>query len=575
MNKLTVLDIFCGAGGFSEGFRQQGFKIVQGVDSWQPAIDTFNHNFKLSCSKKNIKVFRKSIKEIEALPDTEIIIGSPPCVSFSHSNLSGKADKKSGVLLTEIFLRMVAVKKFKKGSKLKAWFMENVTNSTNYLNDYYTFKDLNLTRWAKSNGLSPNKKAIILDGNQLEVNSANHGAAQKRTRVISGELIERLSSKVLDGKLPVPPATHKAPSSEGNLPNYVSVGSIKKLLPSPNSKKSKRILSDPQYPSVKIAASALSDHFYDTGLYTCEWKLSKHLKTNHWYMGTMSFPENEENPSRTITATKIGSSREAIIYRSEFDRRGDGEYRTPTVREAACIMGFPITYQFKGSENTKWRLVGNAVSPSVSRAFAKELRSALGMPAIDQLTLEAAPNLDECENLNRFAEKVFDDPPKKNSNSRFRLHPFKSGNITVSLSNYDIKKNTKDIDKWFTSVQYGTGEGFPSLDFPGETYKVIEPIIESVEKGPEFLEIMHNGFSERLQNAEHLQELYVEHGFDDEKPGPVQLVRDIAAIIGKLDIGDATFPQETVCVFEGKKSVPLKQLFALYAMSKISDAANK
>ena len=88
--------------------------------------------------KKNIKDFRKSIKEIEALPDTEIIAGSPPCVSFSHSNLSGKADKKTGVLLTEIFLRIVAVKKFKRGSKLKAWFMENVMNSTNYLNDYYT-----------------------------------------------------------------------------------------------------------------------------------------------------------------------------------------------------------------------------------------------------------------------------------------------------------------------------------------------------------------------------------------------------------------------------------------------------
>ena len=29
----------------------------------------------------------------------------------------------------------------------------------------------------------------------------------------------------------------------------------------------------------------------------------------------------------------------------------------------ASIMGFPITFQFKGSEGIKWRLVGNAVCP--------------------------------------------------------------------------------------------------------------------------------------------------------------------------------------------------------------------
>jgi DNA (cytosine-5)-methyltransferase 1 len=31
-NKLKVIDFFCGAGGFSEGFRQMGYKIVYGFD---------------------------------------------------------------------------------------------------------------------------------------------------------------------------------------------------------------------------------------------------------------------------------------------------------------------------------------------------------------------------------------------------------------------------------------------------------------------------------------------------------------------------------------------------------------
>ena len=34
---MRVADFFCGGGGFSEGFRQAGFKIVFAVDKWEPA----------------------------------------------------------------------------------------------------------------------------------------------------------------------------------------------------------------------------------------------------------------------------------------------------------------------------------------------------------------------------------------------------------------------------------------------------------------------------------------------------------------------------------------------------------
>jgi DNA (cytosine-5)-methyltransferase 1 len=40
-----VLDLFCGAGGLSEGFRQAGYRIVGGVDSDPDAIATYSHNF--------------------------------------------------------------------------------------------------------------------------------------------------------------------------------------------------------------------------------------------------------------------------------------------------------------------------------------------------------------------------------------------------------------------------------------------------------------------------------------------------------------------------------------------------
>lgn len=563
MSAPTVIDFFCGAGGFSEGFRQQGFDIVLGIDRWEPAIKTFNHNFGLNCSPKNILDFEDSIEEIEKLPYTDIIIGSPPCVTFSSSNKSGKADKSLGVRLTEIFLRIVAVKKHQPNSILKAWFMENVSNSVNYLNDYYTFKDLNLSKWARKNKLSPNKKAIVLKDNQPEINSANYGSAQTRSRVISGEFIEK-------GNLIIPPPTHQSPDETGNLQKYITLGQIKGSMPAPNAAKSDRVVSDPLYPAIQIKLSELTDHFYDTGLYECEWKQSRFLKVNHPYMGKMSFPENEEKPSRTITATKIGTSREAIIYRSEFDRVGDGEYRTPTIRESASIMGFPITYQFLGSEGVKCKLIGNAVCPSVSRAFARLTRKELGLRAINSPIVRSTSNITGIENLNSFSPKPFVNPPKRNKGSRFRRHPFKDGNLTVTLSNYDIDKNEKAISKWVTSVQYGNGEGFPIYSYPNGYYKKIEPIIKELQNGKKFLHIMNNGFSEKIGKKNELQEMYESQRSIGNLLEPTELIEEVARLIEKLEVGKEEFVQNRRTIFKNKETVPVKQLFALYAINKIS-----
>ena len=71
MSKLTVIDFFCGAGGFSEGFRQKGFEIKKGYDNWQPAIDTFNHNFGTDSVVKNLLDFKESIEEIDLLPNLD------------------------------------------------------------------------------------------------------------------------------------------------------------------------------------------------------------------------------------------------------------------------------------------------------------------------------------------------------------------------------------------------------------------------------------------------------------------------------------------------------------------------
>lgn len=566
MNNLTVIDFFCGAGGFSEGFRQQGYRIISGYDHWKPAIETYNHNFGSGKGiLKNIIDFKVNVTEIENLPDTDVIIGSPPCVTFSSSNISGQADKKSGIELTQIFLRIVAVKKWKKNSKLKAWFMENVPSSIKHLGTEYTFEELGLGEWAIANKIGRSKVAIKLKGNQRIVNSADYGSAQKRERVIAGEII---SAK----KLVTPNPTHDK-TSKNNLSLWVPLKKIIECLPNPTNSNSYRKVTDPNYKEISIPIAHLTDHFYDTGLYECEWKQSKFLKVNHPYMGKMSFPENLEKPSRTITATKIGTSRETIIYKSEYNRFGNGQYRTPTVREAACIMGFPITFQFIGGETTKWRLVGNAVCPSVSRSFAGEVLKQLGKP-FKTIIFKKEVLLNENNNLNTFRKKKFGTPPLRNKGSRFRRHPFKDGNITVTLSNYFIDGDNKDTSKWITSVQYGNGDGFPTYYYSDDYYKELEHIITKLKNGSKFIEILNNGFSEKIGSSVQLQHLYEIQKSTDTLLEPTILIEEIANIVSRFLDEKDNFIQEGSIVFKNKDKVPMKQLFALYAINKISTTAN-
>jgi DNA (cytosine-5)-methyltransferase 1 len=76
--------------------------------------------------------------------------------------------------------------------------------------------------------------------------------------------------------------------------------------------------------------------------------------------------------------------------------------------------------------------------------------------------LNSKPKIDLVINLNSYNLSSFDKPPIKNQGSRFRRHAIKDGNLTVTLSNYDIENNPKSAEgKWFTSIQYGTGKGFP------------------------------------------------------------------------------------------------------------------
>lgn len=567
MADLTVLDFFCGAGGFSEGFRQEGFTILGGFDHWRPAIETFALNFGVGVQQVEILDFSRSIAAIEQLDDVDVLLGSPPCVNFSSSNRSGKADKTLGIELTKAFLKVVAVKKWKPNSRLKAWFMENVPRSLEHLPGAFTFTDLDLTEWAMSVGIDPSGKAITLSGNQFVLNSADYGAPQVRLRAITGEIVKT-------GEMVEPDKTHSnVPLSQ--LPPWRTLGSVIDSLPSPNTALRRGSVRDPLYNQLTIDVGSLTDHFYDTGIFEVDWRTSQYLKTNHPYMGRMSFPEDSDRPSRTVTATKIGSSREALVLASERNLNGNGQYRTPTVREAACLMGFPISYQFYGSEGTKWRLVGNAVSPNLSRALARVVLRTMNRPTHNEPIVSSDIDLQGVFNLNSGELRDYTQPPKKKAGCRFRRHPFKDGNITVTLSNYDIRAKEKTVGRWQCSVQYGTGEGFPSHSIPEQTFLDLERVIEETPEGPAFLKAINNGFLARVATGPEMQRLFEEQVSEGKYANPVRIIDDLRDLINELQVSGLLVQNGSIQPFPSKNSVPVKQLYALYAICRITSLANR
>lgn len=87
-----MLDLFCGAGGFPEGFRSVDCQIVGGVDHWKPAVDTFNCNFGLEREPAEILFYEKNVLLIEARPP-----GRP---QFLRTRMPGPTKRARGSLQT-------------------------------------------------------------------------------------------------------------------------------------------------------------------------------------------------------------------------------------------------------------------------------------------------------------------------------------------------------------------------------------------------------------------------------------------------------------------------------------------
>lgn len=137
---MRVVELFCGIGGMSLGFKRVGFHLVRGYDSWDAAIKV--HDANLTGSLQALKKIphragrRANLGRYDAekMPDLgdvltlapeiagfvpDIIVGGPPCQPFSSQ---GKrlGEKDPRAILTDAFAVIVAT------ARPRYFVMENV-----------------------------------------------------------------------------------------------------------------------------------------------------------------------------------------------------------------------------------------------------------------------------------------------------------------------------------------------------------------------------------------------------------------------------------------------------------------
>jgi DNA (cytosine-5)-methyltransferase 1 len=120
LSHYTFVDLFCGAGGMTQGFVQAGFQPLASVEMTPIASATHQKNFPRCqhfCGDIASFDSQKCLEKIGA-PEVHLVVGGPPCQGFSVAGKRDPNDPRNH--LFREFIRVV--------SEIKPWYivMENV-----------------------------------------------------------------------------------------------------------------------------------------------------------------------------------------------------------------------------------------------------------------------------------------------------------------------------------------------------------------------------------------------------------------------------------------------------------------
>lgn len=351
-----VIDLFCGCGGLSEGFKLAGYTIVGGVDFNAPAIKTYNKNFPeakgLCCDLLNMDQNKIKV-EFGDLEDVDVIIGGPPCQGFSAANrykIEGEDPRN------KLFFEFV---KFVDLANPKVVVIENVKGIVTSNNGYA--KD-RIYEIFENRGYSVNHKIL---------SASDYGIPQRRQRnffvmIRNGEKFDFDSLKTVSKEVTVEDAIGELYEYEDNNTNDPFV------LPSEANSEYRRYLrsKDNKVPNHEVRYPA--DKVQHRISFVPQGGNWKDVPEELW-------PTDRKNrhssaykrldvtkPSCTIDTGNNHSNYFHPLYN-----------RIPTVREAARLQSFPDNFVFQGNRSEQYRQVGNAVPPLLAKVIADQLKEVL------------------------------------------------------------------------------------------------------------------------------------------------------------------------------------------------------
>ena len=365
----VVIDLFCGAGGLSEGLVQAGFDPRVAIDFDANALKTYkaNHPDTEVVLADIANVTGKQLKQLARTDDIDLVAGGPSCQGFSTHGKRIQDDPRN--FLFKHFVRIVGE------VRPKMFLMENVKGMLTYSKGYFR-KQI--------------EEAFAAIGYRCAfttVCAADYGVPQLRHRVLF------IGTRIDDVQLTFPKPTH----GDGvlGLKPYLTVGDAISDLPKIRhdyKNNAREYASAPQNKyqtylragagktlTMHISAQAqqLANHIgQGEGLRDVP---TRYLPARFKKMRTISTGELRRDC--TTLYHRLNPNRPSYTITCYFRNVASGPFMHPhedrslSYREAARLMSFPDRYKFEGTNFT--RQIGNAVPVLMAKAIGQELFKSL------------------------------------------------------------------------------------------------------------------------------------------------------------------------------------------------------
>jgi DNA-methyltransferase (dcm) len=194
---MRALDLFAGAGGFTQGMKQAGVVTVGAVDSNGSAVDTYNRNH-AGTLKDRYYCTHSDIKEIFTLGHhpggIDLVYGSPPCQGFSTQGKRDPNDHRNDLCWE--FARVVNL------VRPKYFVMENVEGVSKVIPSLKAiYKEYGydvLEPWvlnAYDYGVPQNRRRLFLVGHlEGTLTPSKPSPVPHTEKVTAGEALAKLTS---------------------------------------------------------------------------------------------------------------------------------------------------------------------------------------------------------------------------------------------------------------------------------------------------------------------------------------------------------------------------------------------